>query len=139
MLRFGTVLVFAGMTMATAVMAAEGPAQPAAQPAFEIGATACTAAGIGAPTPILTANCIQCRIYNLTGSTQSASDVNCSAATSDLQTALFHAATLDCQNRGYDWVCSGSLVVHITSACSASGSVFTVGGYGTYGCALNVC
>jgi hypothetical protein len=135
MLRFGAVLLFAGLTVATAAMAADGPAQPAS---FEIGAVACPAAGIGIPTPIL-AGCIQCRIVNITGATQSASDVDCTTATADLRSALFHAANLDCQNRSYDFVCSGSFVLHVTSACSTSGSTTTVGGYGTYGCALNIC
>lgn len=135
MLRFGAVLLFASLTMASAAMAAENPAQP---PSFDPGAKACPAAGIGTPTPIL-AGCIQCRIVNITGPVQSASDVDCTTATSDLRTALFQAATTDCQNRGYDFVCSGSFVLHITNACSASGSLTSVSGYGTYGCALNIC
>jgi hypothetical protein len=148
MLRFGAILLFAGVTMASAAsvaMAIEAPV-PLAAPStsFELGATACPAAStapsadIGTPAPIFK-SCVTCKVVNITGPVQTASDSNCTAATNDLHTALFNAATADCQHRGWDFICSGSLVVHITSACSVSGSLTSVSGNATYGCAFISC
>jgi hypothetical protein len=137
MLQFGAVALFATLTMTTAGMSAKNSV-PAAS--LELGTLD---AEIGAPAPTFT-SCFYCDTSNnFTGPTLTATAAGCATATSDLNTALRQAATVDCQDRGYDNRCfagtGGSFTVYITSACSTSSSGTSVSGYATYNCQFYDC